>query len=167
MDKPTQLKKMLREIVDVNPNLPIVGVVTQVGEQTCSVKIDSGLELSGVRLKATINDGASYFIIKPKIGSSVVLLSLTGGLENLTVVKVDQVQMIIYSHNELILIIDGTEGKIQVKNQSVSLLEILTDLGALLKEFKVNTPNGPSTALMPNSLQAIMQFETKVKSLLK
>ena len=168
MADPSQIKKKLREVVGLEENLPITATVKEVQSETCTVVLAGGLELTGVRLKATINDGNNFLVTKPRIGSKVLMLSINGGLENLVVVKVDQVDSISYSgENGLQVIIDGNDGKVAVQNNTVSLVEVLTLLSSLLKVFKVNTPSGPSTNIMPDTLASIIDFETKFNQLLK
>lgn len=167
MDKLKEIRKKLIEAVNANPNLPLTGTVKSVEGDSCSVQLKSGLVLTDVKLKATITEGDSYLIPTPVKGSTVVLLSLSGSLDNLTVIKFDEIEKLEYKQNGLELIFDSTDGKVSIKNEAVSLLEILTDLANTLKQLKVFTPVGPSGTPLPNSILAIEQFETKFKTLLK
>lgn len=167
MEKLKEIKAKLIEAVGANPNLPLTGTVESVEGDSCSVRLKSGLVLTDVKLKATITEGNSYFIPTPKIGSTVVLLSLSGLLDNLTVIKFDEIEKLEYKQNGLEFIVDSTDGKVSIKNKAVSLLEILTDLATTLKQLKVFTPVGPSGTPLPDSILAIEQFELKFKTLLK
>ncbi|WP_271783866.1 hypothetical protein [Aquimarina algiphila] len=167
MDKIAQLRQKLQEAVGVTPNLPIMATVIDIQDDHCSVKLTSGLELTDVRLKATISEGNEFMIITPVIGSDVMLLSSTGNLDNLTVIKVDQVQKIEIRQNGLQIITDSSDKKVSVKNDQVSLIAIMTDLATLLKQLKVFTPIGPSGTPLPDSIEAITEFETKFNQLLK
>lgn len=93
MDKLSKLKNALKEIVGANPNLPIKATVKSVESDHCTITLKSGLDLTNVKLKATI-DGDNYLLIIPKVGSKVVALSLSGELDNLSVIKVDEVERI-------------------------------------------------------------------------
>ena len=168
MAEPSEIKKKLREAVGIKDNLPITATVKEVQVETCTVELAGGLKLTGVRLKATINGGENFMITTPKVDSTVLLLSLTGNLDNLVVVKVDQVEKITYyGANGLKVVIDSNDGKVAIQNDSVSLVQILTLLSELLKVFKVNTPAGPSTNILPDTLASIVEFETKFNQLLK
>lgn len=165
--KGTEIKNKLREIVGANPNLPIQAEVTSLEDDTCSVILASGLELNDVRLKASIGGDDNYFIQRPKIGSKVILLSITGNLDDLMIIKIDEVENFEFSQNGLEILIDSEDGKVKVKNSETSLLEIFQKNVDLLKIFKVFTPSGPSGTALPNVVLKINEFETEFKKLLK
>jgi hypothetical protein len=167
MDTPAQIKALLKDIIGANPNLPITGVVQSIQGQSCTVKLISGLDISDVKLKATIDEQSDFILVTPKIGSSVLMLSSTGDLTNMTVIKADQFDKIEICQGGLELLIDSSDSKLSVKNQTVSLKEIFTDLGTLLKGLKVFTPMGPSGTPLPDTITAIESFETKFNQLLK
>lgn len=167
MDTPAQIKALIKQIVGANPNLPITGKVVSVEGESCTVEIISGLKVSDVKLKATISGQDNFILVTPKIGSSVIMLSSTGDLNNLTVIKADQFEKMEISQGGLIILIDSADGKISIKNNSVTLKEILTDLATLLKGIKVYTGVGPSGTPLPDSIQAITSFESKINQLLK
>ena len=98
MDTPSKIKQALIEALGVNPNLPITATVVSVEGKTCTVKLVSELVRSDVRLCATISDEADEFLIVPKIGSEVVLMSQTGKLSGLMVLKIDSVEKIQYKN---------------------------------------------------------------------
>jgi len=162
-----ELKKLIREIVGANSNLPITATVVSVQGESCTVELSSGLVLTDVKLKATISEGNNYMKLVPKKGSTVLLLSLSGDLSNLTVIKVDEIEKLEFKQDGLEILIDSTDGKLEIKNEQVSFKEILADLTSLLNQFKVNTPAGPSTNIMPDTVVLIDAFETKFKQLLK
>lgn len=167
MDKISEIKEKLREIVAANPNLPLKGLVKKVEAEQCDVMLESGLILTNVKLKATVNESENFMIAYPKIGSQILMLSLSGQLDNMTVIKVDEVEKLSYSQNGLKVLIDSTDGKVAVKNTDVSLYECFNDLVTLLKGFKVYTPAGPSGTALPPTVLKINQFETKFKEILK
>ncbi|MWB92992.1 hypothetical protein GON26_01335 [Flavobacterium sp. GA093] len=167
MDTPVKIKALLQQIVGANSNLPITGKVISIEGESCTVQLISGLKVSDVKLKATINEQDNFILVTPKEGSSVIMLSSTGDLENLTVIKADQFEKMEINQGGLNILIDSNDGKVSIKNDSVSLKEILSDLSELLKNIKVFTPMGPSGNPLPDSIQAIVNFETKVNQLLK
>jgi hypothetical protein len=162
-----ELKRLIREIVGANPNLPISGVVTSVGSEVCSVQVSKDLVLTDVKLKATISESENFVMLVPKVGSDVLLLSLTGDLKNLCVIKVNEAEKIHYQQDGLEVIIDSNDGKVSVKNDQTSLVTILSSLASLLKALKVMTNDGPSGVPLPDTQTAIAQFETDFNQILK
>ena len=136
-------------------------------ENSCNVQLLSGLVVSDVKLQATANDNENFTRITPKIGSTVLMVSLDGSLSNLTIIKVDEVERIEYKTDGLEVTIDGTDGKVSVKNNGYSLLTAMNDLAKIIKTLKVHTPVGPSGLPLPDSLTAVALFETNIKTLLK
>ena len=101
-DKRAKLKANIREIVGANPNLPVDGTVTAVSGDTCSVKFNDGFEVSDIRLKASA-DGSDNLLIIPKVGSRVLMLSTDGTIGNLTVIKCDVAERILYNEQGLVI----------------------------------------------------------------
>ena len=165
-DKRAKLKANIREIVGANPNLPVDGTVTAVSGDTCSVKFNDGFEVSDIRLKASA-DGSDNLLIIPKIGSRVLMLSTDGTIGNLTVIKCDVAERILYNEQGLVVEIDSTTGKVKVQNETTSLKDLFQQLTDLLKQLKVFTPAGPSGTPLPDSIVRIEQFETDFKTILK
>jgi len=161
------IKAKLREILGDEPNQPITGEVTEVAEETCSIKLKSGFVATDVKLKATITESKNKMILYPKVGTTVHAIALNGSLENMVILKVDEVERVVYVQDGLEVIIDSTDKKISIKNDSVSLIDMCNELMALLKAFKVFTPSGPSGTPLPDTMASIQQVETKFKQLLK
>lgn len=167
MDIHSEIKKALVEALGVTPNLPITATVVSIEGDTCTVKLLSELVLSDVRLTATSEDNEDYFRVIPKEESEVILMSQTGTLSGLFVVKVNQVKAIQYKQNGFEFSLDSTDKKLLLKNDSTSLHEIMSELTALLKGLKVFTPAGVSGIPIPDTITKITQVETKFKNLLK
>ncbi|WP_234111468.1 hypothetical protein [Chryseobacterium sp. R2A-55] len=165
-DKYAQLKDNLRKIVAANPNLPITGKVTEVDDDTCSVLLPGGLEIPGVLLKAT-QDGEDNLLIMPKIGSTVLMLSTDGTIGNMTVIKCDVAEKIIFNENGLQVEIDSTDGKVKIENEETSLKDLFQQLTDILQQLKVYTPAGPSGTPLPDSIIRINNFENDFKTILK
>lgn len=166
MSKESEIKRLLKEIIGTD-NYLIRGTVTKITGQTCSVKLNSGLEVSDVKLKALITDENDYYILFPVVGSGVLLLMENNDLRNLTVVKVDKVGKFEFFQNGLEVVFDSSDKKVGIKNESSSLLTLFEDLTALLKQLKVFTSTGPSGTPLPDTITAIVQLEQKVNQLLK
>lgn len=166
MSKSSEIKRLLKEIIGTD-NYLIRGTVTKITGQTCSVKLNSGLEVSDVKLKALITDENDYYILFPVIGSGVLLLMENNDLRNLTVVKVDKVGKFEFSQSGLKVVFDSSDKKVSIKNNDTSLLALFQDLTALLKQLKVFTSTGPSGTPLPDTITKIVQLEQKVNQLLK
>ncbi|MCC2590364.1 hypothetical protein [Chryseobacterium sp. MFBS3-17] len=164
-DKVAQLKRNLQRIIAANPNLPVDGVVQAVTGDVCTVLVGD-LELSDVRLKPTA-DGEDHLLIIPKTGSRVLMLSADGSIGNLTVIKCDVAEKIIYNENGLQVEIDSTTGKVNVANNVTSLKDLFEQLADILKTLKVYTPAGPSGPPLPDTVAKIVMFENDFKTILK
>ena len=69
------------------------GIVSSVQENTCTVRFGEQ-EVSGVRMRASTTDVAKQLLIVPKVGTAVVVGSLSGDLSDLVVLLVDEVDRI-------------------------------------------------------------------------
>lgn len=167
MDKTAEIKKKLQETVGVKPNFPFHGTVTQVTGETCKVKLASGMVISDVRLKATVNGSNDFVMFTPTVGSDVLLLSGDGTLNNVSVIKIDKVSKFAYKQGNIEIVADSEDNKVLVKNDNTNLYELFDKLTTILKEFKVFTPVGPSGTALPPVVVKINEFETKFKQLLK
>ncbi len=170
MDKYVQLKTNIRAIVASNPALnnfkPITCIIKSIENDTCTVEISKDFNVSSVKLKSTASNEDNFLII-PKVGSMVTVLSLDGTIDNLYVIKIDVAEKIIFHENGLTVEIDSTDGKIKVKNQNSSLFDLMQDLVNLLKGLKVYTNTGPSGNPLPDTIIALEKFDTDFKQLLK
>ena len=172
MDKYAELARNIREIVARDPmlknafNLPINGIVKAVGNDTCTVEIRKDFEISDIKLKSTAN-GKDNLLTIPKIGSKVTMISNDGSIDNLTIIKVDVAEKIIFNENGINIEIDSTDGKVKIENDNTSLFALLQDLTNLLKQLKVFTSVGPSGTPLPDSIVSIEKFEKDFKMLLK
>src|SRR5690606_30075826 len=116
-----------------------------------------------VRLKSTVSEGVTYLLQIPAVGSNVTLLSSDGTLKNLFVILFDDVEKFQFSHGGLKIDFDGTDGKVSIKNNSVSLYGLFNQLTNLLNGFTLNHPQGPTTGLMPPTMAAVQQFGISFK----
>ncbi len=161
-----EVKRMIREIVGAVPNLPIQAVVTKVENFTISAKIGE-LEIDNILLKTQVENNDNFMVQRPKVGSPVTLLSVDGTLNSLQVVKINEVEEFEYHHNGLTVKLDGKDGKLIVKNETVDLYQLMSDLAAIVKELKVYTAVGPSGTPLPDTIARVTKFEQDFKQLLK
>lgn len=164
-DKYANLRANVRALLPAMPVPLFVCEVVAVKAETCTVKLEGGLELEDVRLRPTLAGAADKALSYPKEGSNVLVGSLTGSLEDLCVLAVDTAQKLEYSFGDLKVVIDGKTGKVKVSNNSTSAMQLFADLVAIIRGLKVNTPAGPSAGILPDTEAALQKFETAFKTL--
>lgn len=165
MSKAAEIKRALIEALGVNPNLPITAEVVSVQDKTCSVKLVSELVLTDVRLGATISDDQDSLLIVPKIGSEVVLISQTGKLSGLMVIKVDAVERIEFKKSDFEFIVDGTTKKVTLKNSGANLGSLMNDLIDTVSNAQIITPNGPGS-ISSTTITQLTSIKTKFNLIL-
>lgn len=147
----------------------VLGKVVSVDGYTCEVEpLDGSATIQDVRFKADVDqeDGLAQ---EPKVDSVVVVTFLgknTGyvGLGS----ELKKVTLVV---DETTFRVDGngmhlSNGQTVFKDQVNDLITVLDKVIEALKAFKVMTPSGPSTNVMPDSLAAVVAQElalTKVK----
>ncbi len=140
--------------------------VKSIEGESCTVTVGD-LTLSDVRLKATINGSENKILMRPKLRSKVLLGSLTGDLRDLCVLKIDEIEVLNYEQNGLIINIDSRSKKVEIENGGVSLRGLFDDLTDIVKTLKLFTANGPTNGLLPDSLKKLTEFESNYKILFK
>lgn len=106
------------------PALPVyIATITDVQGFVCNVKFPDGFELSGVRLKAAIDEAGEYVVVKPKLQSTVLLgsLSQTESDGQFYVVACNEVESIVGVIDMTKFSIDKTAVSVEVKESSFSL----------------------------------------------
>ena len=64
-------------------------------DSTCTIRMPSGMELAGVRLRAVVNDDKDQILVTPKQHSHVLVADFSGGnLTDLAVIKFSRPQAI-------------------------------------------------------------------------
>jgi hypothetical protein len=164
MDKLAEIKRLL-EGFGLKPNLPITAKVLSVNGDTCTVKLNSSLVLSDVRLKATMSDDEDSYLIIPKVGSEVVLLSQTGELSALMVIKVDSVENIQYKKGVFEFEVDGTLGKVTLKKGAVNFGSLINNLIDTISGAQLITSSGPGT-INPVTQAQLLQIKTAFNTIL-
>lgn len=167
MEKAEKVKRVLKQLSGVNPNLPVIGIVTELQKETCTLQLDTGLSVTDVRLKVSYTGSENYITQYPKIGSRAIALSISGELSDLMIIKVDEIEKIEINQNGLVVLVDSSDGKIQIKNDSRSLFDLFQLLTDTLKQLKVYTATGASGTPLPETKKKLNDFEIGFKSLLK
>lgn len=165
MDKSTAVKRALAQALGINPNLPITATVVSIENDTCTVKLLSGLNLSDVRLKATISEDEDSFLMVPKTDSEVILMSQTGTLSSLMVIKVNAVESIHYKKGEFEFVVDGTTGKVTLKKADVNFGKLVSDLIKEINNAIILTPSGPGK-IAPSTKTKLTALDDKFKTIL-
>ncbi|MFE3849079.1 hypothetical protein ACFX5D_13990 [Flavobacterium sp. LB3P45] len=165
MDTAAEIKRALIKALGVNPNLPITATVLSVENDTCTVKLLSELVLSDVRLKATISDDSDGFLIIPKVNSEVILMSQTGELSGLMVIKVDSVENIQYKKGVFEFEVDGTLGKVTLKKGSANFGTLINSLIDTISSAQIITSSGPGT-INPITQGQLAQIKTAFNTIL-
>ena len=165
MDTAAEIKKALIEAMGITPNLAITATVLSIENDTCTVRLISTLELSDVRLKATISDDQDTFLIVPKVNSEVILMSQTGELSGLMVLKVDAVESIRYKKGDFEFIVDGTTGKLTLKKAGANFGTLVSDLIKEISNAVILTPAGPGQMAASTKVK-LTALDTQFKTLL-
>lgn len=165
MDTAAEIKQALIKALGITPNLAITATVVSIENDTCTVKLLSELVLSDVRLKATISDDEDSFLIIPKIESKVILMSQTGALSGLMVLKVDAVESIRYRKGEFEFTVDGATGKVTLKKGAANFGALVSDLIKEISNAIILTPAGPGK-IAASTKGKLTALDTKFKTLL-
>ena len=152
MDPITELKQKLKGFSE-KPSLALTAKVVSVTGEVCSIQLESGLVLSDVRLTATKNDTDEALIIEPLIGSEVLVLSQTGDLTGLYVIKINEAQKVILKKGAFLLEVDCVTGKVKLENNGNNLGSLIEMLIDIMKSAIIDTPNGPGSINAATQLQ--------------
>lgn len=166
MDKYKELAEALKAHSREPVNNMMYAEVKSVEGDTCTITY-AGIDIADVRLKATGAGGDDKLIIAPKAGTMALVGSLSGKLTDLVVLKVDEPEVISYTFGGLEVIIDSTDKKVSIKNDQVSLLDLMSSLKSIIEQLTVATPAGPSGTPLPPTITALAQFEMDFNNLLK
>lgn len=141
MDGYRELRERLQELTRRRGATLLQGIVKAVDGRECSVEIGS-LTVPGVRLRASAVERDGELLVVPKIGSAVIVGSLSGDLGELAVLGVDAA--------ETVTVNGGSLGGL------VNIGELTERLNALVEAFNSHThqvtvshPGGTFTTVKP------------------
>lgn len=117
MDPYRELREHLANIGGGKATNLYQGVVTALSDITCEVSID-GLSIPDVRLRASTEVDGAQIIVRPAVGSVVIVGSLTGDLDHLVVLSMDRAEEVIINGGKL-----GGLIKVQELTQQLNALE--------------------------------------------
>lgn len=168
MEKRVKVALMLRDLSknSQKDDIYLYAEVIKITGNTCTCLVRD-MEITDINLCATENNEIDKLVITPKVNSTVLLGSIHGDLNHLVVIKVDNVEKISYKHNKLEIDINGTTGKVDIKNDKTSLTSLFSSIADIISKLTVSTPSGPSGTPLPPTIKAIEQFKIDFKNLLK
>lgn len=101
MDQYRRLRDNLMQMMGAGKEITIwQGIVKSVEGTTCTVTFGT-LDVEGVRLRASLAENESHLLIVPKVGTAVVVGSLSNDLSLLVVLAVDEVESITINGGKL------------------------------------------------------------------
>ena len=133
MDKYKELHGHLSRFAgEARQTLLYQGVVTEVGDLTCSVEVD-GLSIPDVRLRASTEVDGAELLLRPAVGSVAIIGSLTGDLDQLVLLQMDRAEEVIINGGKL-------GGIIKIKELTDRINTIERDVNSLKHAFSAWTP---------------------------
>lgn len=101
MDQYRRLRDNMMQMMGAGKEITIwQGIVKSVEGTTCTVTFGT-LDVEGVRLRASLAENESHLLIVPKVGTAVVVGSLSNDLSMLVVLAVDEVESITINGGKL------------------------------------------------------------------
>lgn len=142
MDRSKEIKEVIKSIAGVPGMMFVMGKVESVGDETCSVKIADRLVINDVRLNASADGNADNILIKPKVGSMVMMADLSGGeLRSLVVISFSALDtMTVMFDGEVVINGGENEGLVKVVELTKKLNAIEDKINALEDALKNWTP---------------------------
>lgn len=132
-----RLARNIRAIAEKTAITIYQGVVTATDGNTCSVRFGSQV-IDGIRLRASLSDVDRQFLVTPKVGTAVIVGSLSGDLSELVVLQADEV--------ESIEINGGRNGSfINILDLTAKLNNLVNEVNSLKDTFNSHTHSGTVT----------------------
>jgi len=137
MDRSKEIKEAIKSIAGVPGMMFVMGKVESVGDETCSVKIADRIVINDVRLNASADGNADNILIKPTVGSMVLMADLSGGeLRSLVVISFSALESMTVKFEGDVVINGGeNEGLVKVVPLKDRLNAIENDINSLKQVF--------------------------------
>lgn len=119
------------------------GIVKSVTGNLCDVEIGN-IVIPDVRIRASELDDAGEMLVTPKIGSAVILGSLSGDLSQLVVLRVDHIESIIINGGKL-------GGLVNIEQLTNKINELVNTFNTPTHNVTVSHPGGTFTTVTPGS----------------
>ena len=157
-------------------NLPsiIQGVVAEVGENSCKVKlISNDLKLEDVLYTATQGNTNGFFSI-PKEGTNVLIAPIGGDENSLYLLAMDEITQVRLVLEDETITIDKegfktelSKGKLIFKNENSDLKTLITDLVDMVTQLTLSTAVGPSGTPLPPTISKADEIKQSINGLFK
>ena len=133
MSKESEIKQLIRNIAAYNSGLTLFEAeVTKSEDTECVIKYQ-GLEHKNVRLVCGFSQSLTTMIIKPAVGSTVLVADLSGGkMRDLVVLMVDKAETVIFNGGEL-------GGLVKIEELTKKLNDLTGKVNALVDAFNSHT----------------------------
>ena len=142
MSKESEIKQLIRNIAAYNSGLTLFEAeVTESEDTECTIKYQ-GLEHKNVRLVCGFSQRLTTMIIKPAVGSAVLVADLSNGkMRDLVVLMVEKAETVIFNGGEL--------------GGLIKIAELTDKLNALVNAFNahVHPVAGNTTSTIAQPLQ--------------
>lgn len=119
------------------------GIVKSVTGNLCDVEIGN-IVIPDVRIRASELDDAGEMLVTPKIGSAVILGSLSGDLSQLVVLRVDHIESIIINGGKL-------GGLVNIEQLTNKINELVNTFNTHTHNVTVSHPGGTFATVTPGS----------------
>ena len=148
MGKESEIKQAIRNIAAFNSGITLFeAIVVESKDTECIIKYQ-GLELKNVRLVCGFSNSTSTIIIKPAVGSTVLVADLSNGkMRDLVVIMVERAETVFFNGGTL-------GGLINIETLTTKLNNLTDKVNALVDLFNghthlVNAQSG--TAVAPST----------------
>ena len=142
MDQYRQLRDSIASLIPQRAAI-LQGIVKAVDGITCTVTVGN-IDIPGVRLRASELDNDQQLLITPKVGSPVILGSLSGDLTDLAVLRVDQAASVTINGGSL-------GGLINIADLTQRLNDLVQAFNTHTHSVTVAHPGGTFTTLKPTA----------------
>jgi hypothetical protein len=142
MDQYRQLRDSIASLIPQRAAI-LQGIIKAVEGITCTVTVGN-IDIPGVRLRASELDNSQHLLITPKVGSPVILGSLSGDLADLVVLQVDQAASITVNGGSL-------GGLINIADLTQRLNDLVEAFNTHTHSVTVAHPGGTFDTLAPAS----------------
>lgn len=154
MDKYKELAELLKQVGGKNQPVNMTqGIVTKVSGALCDVRI-GGITVPDVRLRASEIANSGELLIVPKVGTAVIVGSLSGDLAQLAVLAVDCAEQVIINGGKL-------GGLVNIEPLTAKINELVQ----VFNQHTHTAPNGPTTppTSFAKTLNKADYEDTKIK----
>lgn len=149
MDEYRKLHELLKNSGGGRETTLFQGIVKSVEGQTCTVTV-GGVDVPGVRLKASETEDKGRMLVTPKVGTAVTMGSLSGDMAELVVVQVDRVETIEVNGGQL-------GGLVNIGELTAKINELVDAFNSHTHQVTVAHPGGTFTTVKP--MKAANRFD--------